>query len=394
MKASFKQKSSPLQDEMDSALAGRVGPLFADALAARSFSGASCLVAGARNILFETACGAVGFTPGAAAITTNTWFDLASLSKPLVTASLCMVAVSQGWLDLDTPLEQLLAHRYVPADKARITLRQLLNHCSGLPAYRPFYRNLSDVALPMRRETLITWILQESLLSSPQTLSVYSDLGFMVVADILEHHLAMALDAAATMFLFQPLGIADLGFRSAALNESPPDPRGTASPSTPVRFAQTEWCPWRRRQLSGEVHDENASALGGVAGHAGLFGTARGMYRWLSFLWDVHEGRATSPWLTAPVVRSFWQRQELVAGSTWALGFDTPSAADSSAGDHFSPHTVGHLGFTGTSFWLDLDQEIMIILLTNRVHQGRNGIAIKAFRPQLHNAVMETLYAR
>lgn len=394
MKASFKQKSSPLQDEMVSALAGRVGPLFADALAARTFSGASCLVAGAGGILFEAGYGAVGFTRGAAAITTNTWFDLASLSKPLVTASLCMVAVSQGWLDLDTPLEQLLAYRYVPADKARITLRQLLNHCSGLPAYRPFYQNLSDVALPKRRETLTTWILQESLLSVPRTLSVYSDLGFMVVADILEHHLAMALDAAATKFLFQPVGITDLGFRSAVLNESSPDPRGTAGLSTPVRFAETEWCPWRRRQLSGEVHDENAYALGGVAGHAGLFGTARGMYRWLNFLWDVHEGRITSPWLTAPVVRTFWQRQELVAGSTWALGFDTPSAADSSAGDRFSAHSVGHLGFTGTSFWLDLDQEIMIILLTNRVHQGRNGIAIKAFRPQLHNAIMETLYAR
>jgi serine-type D-Ala-D-Ala carboxypeptidase len=400
MKAFFVPKSNPLSNNLANAIHSRLTPLFRDALAERVFSGASVLVAGVAGALFEAAYGAVSFAPEAAPVTPGTWFDLASLTKPIVTASLTMAAVSQGWMQLDAPLEQLLAHRSVPPDKGAITLRQILNHCSGLPAYQPYYRQLNEIAAADRRETLLNWVLQEPLFAPPQTVCAYSDLGFMLLTEILEHTLAMPLDSAAYRFLFEPVGIEELRFfpefgrdsGSAALPQTTLSHQadGAARP----QFAQTEWCPWRLRLLDGEVHDENTFTLGGVAGHAGLFGTARAVHRWLAQLWAIHDGLTSSPWIGSSVIRAFWQRQNLVAGSTWALGFDTPSATGSSTGGYLSTHSVGHLGFTGTSFWLDLDQEVMIILLANRIHPNRNNQAIKAFRPHFHNIIMDTLYAQ
>jgi serine-type D-Ala-D-Ala carboxypeptidase len=450
MKAFFVLKNNPLSNNLEDAIHARLTPLFRDALAERVFSGASVLVAGVAGALFEAAYGALSFSPQAAPVTPGTWFDLASLTKPIVTASLTMVAVSQGWLQLDAPLEQLLAHRSVPPDKGAITLRQILNHCSGLPAYQPYYQQLNDIAAADRRETLLTWILQEPLIAPPQTICAYSDLGFMLLTEVIEHTLAMPLDFAAHRFLFEPAGIEELRFLPVACNAAPEPsavawwtasrlpapiysgesrdeaafpvtggPPPPSLPSTPevernhdsavlpqtalndetdgvarLQFAQTEWCPWRLRLLDGEVHDENTFALGGVAGHAGLFGTARAVHRWLAELWAVHDGLANSPWIDASVIRAFWQRQNLVASSTWALGFDTPSATASSTGECLSTHSVGHFGFTGTSFWLDLDQKVLIILLTNRIHPSRHNQAIKAFRPQFHNIIMDTLYAQ
>ncbi|HBD09748.1 MAG TPA: serine hydrolase [Syntrophobacteraceae bacterium] len=393
MMESFELKSGPSPSEIKVAVGTRVKKLFHEALALRVFSGASILVAGVGGVCFESCYGRISFASEAPRVTAETWFDLASLTKPLVTASLSMAAVSRGWLDLDAPLNDLLRNHSVPLDKAPITLRQLLNHCSGLPAYRPYYRRLMEATPAVRRETLVSWVLQEPMLGSPESVAAYSDLGFMLIAEILEQCLAMPLDVAAVKLLFEPLGIRDLRFQTTAPLGTSADEGGDEAAMVVTRFVRTELCLWRRRQLAGEVHDENAYALGGVAGHAGLFGNTRGVYRWLNFLWDVHEERTSSPWFSPEVVQDFWRRQELVAGSTWALGFDTPSSEDSSAGARFSPHSVGHLGFTGTSFWLDLDHEIMIILLTNRVHANRDKAAIKAFRPQIHNAIMETLYA-
>ena len=142
------------------------------------------------------------------------------------------------------------------------------------------------------------------------------------------------------------------------------------------------------------MHDENAYCLGGVAGHAGLFGTARGICDLLRALWNIHNGGDASVALAPSVVRAFWMRQNLVPESSWALGFDTPSAAGSSAGTRFSSRSIGHLGFTGTSFWMDLEREILVILLTNRVHPTRTNDRIKLFRPVFHDVVMDCLYAR
>lgn len=394
MKPSCGRNSIPLRHDLEDTLRVRLDPLFQDALARHIFSGAGVLVAGSEEVLFEATHGAVSFAPGAARVSADTWFDLASLTKPLVTAPLAMVGVSKGWLKLDEPLYRAVKWRSVPDDKRDLSIRQLLNHCSGLPAYRPYFRKLVDVPPGERRSTLLTWILREPLLGPPQMVTAYSDLGFMLLAEIIQERLEMRLDDAAVRFLFEPAGIKDLRFRPVRPGVAPDVPvYGSDRRPSPV-FAHTEWCPWRSRLLAGEVHDENAYALGGVAGHAGLFGTARAIHGWLRILWDPYRDRANSQWIDSSVVREFWRRQNLVPGSTWALGFDTPSSTQSSAGERFSANSVGHLGFTGTSFWLDLGQEILVVLLTNRVHPNRENSTIKSFRPHLHNAVMDTMYAR
>jgi CubicO group peptidase (beta-lactamase class C family) len=147
--------------------------------------------------------------------------------------------------------------------------------------------------------------------------------------------------------------------------------------------------------IVGEVHDENAFSLGGVAGHSGLFGIAQGAFILISFLWDICRDSLQNDAWSSEVVKDFWTRQNIVPQSTWALGFDTPSSSNySSCGRFFSSRSVGHLGFTGTSFWLDLDQGILVVLLTNRVYPTRENNKIRQFRPMLHNLVMKELPCR
>ncbi len=163
--------------------------------------------------------------------------------------------------------------------------------------------------------------------------------------------------------------------------------------SSLLTYAATQFCPWRKRLLFGEVDDENAWTLNGVSGHAGLFGTARGIFKLLSFLWNIYEGNLTDPLWPRDLVRLFWTRTEVAEGlSDWCLGYDTPSRKGySSAGRYFSGNTIGHLGFTGVSFWLDLEKRILVILLTNRVHPTRQNDEIRQLRPVLHDIVMEAL---
>jgi CubicO group peptidase (beta-lactamase class C family) len=157
---------------------------------------------------------------------------------------------------------------------------------------------------------------------------------------------------------------------------------------TEDQFAPTEDCPWRKRTVVGYVHDENAYALGGYSGHAGLFGTAKEVYTLVDLLRNHFLGKRND-YLRPETVRMFFRRQDLVKGSTWAMGWDTPSPEDSSSGKYFSSNSVGHLGFTGTSVWMDLDKDIIVIFLTNRVHTTRNNEKIRAFRPRIHDRVME-----
>jgi CubicO group peptidase (beta-lactamase class C family) len=164
-------------------------------------------------------------------------------------------------------------------------------------------------------------------------------------------------------------------------------------PSSGIQFAATQVCAWRKRLLFGEVDDENAWTLNGVAGHAGLFGTARGVFKMLSFLFNIYEGNLCDPLWPRDLVRLFWTRTGIAEGSSdWCLGYDTPSRKGySSAGRYFSSNTIGHLGFTGVSFWLDLEKRIMVILLTNRVHPTRQNDEIRQLRPVLHDIIMEAL---
>ena len=357
----------------------RILQLLLDAVAGGVFPGAVLLVSRHKKTLFCEAVGNGAVLPAPRLMTDQTRFDLASLTKPLATALTVLCLVSQEKLQLDDALAELLPSTNIPQDKETITLRQLLCHCSGLPAWKPYYLSLQTLPLKDRKASLRQMILQEPLDSSPGTITTYSDLGFLLIEWILEQSSGQNLHHFTRKDLFGHLGCATPAFL----------PLDQGSVPDPFEFADTEYCSWRAITLSGQVHDENAYVLGGVAGHAGLFGTASEVKCVLDAILDtLSTGDTSTPW-SRERLTEFLRPALLDPTSTWALGFDTPGSSDSSAGHHFSSETIGHLGFTGTSFWLDLQREMAVILLTNRIHLSRDNEKIKDFRPLLHDAVME-----
>ena len=353
--------------------------LLLDGVAEGVFPGAVLLVSRRRNNLFFEAVGNAALVPTPRPMTRQTRFDLASLTKPLATSLAVLCLVSQGKFQLDGSLAELLPTASIPDDKQEITLRQLLCHCSGLPPWKSYYLSLETIPQKARKQQIRQLILQEPLVCSPATKTIYSDLGFLLVEWVLEENSGQDLYGFTRRHLFGRMGCATPEFL----------PLDLQSDGALYEFAATEYCPWRGKILSGQVHDENCFSLGGVSGHSGLFGTASEVECVLHAVLDtMSSGKTSAPWSREPL-SEFVRPARLVPSSTWALGFDTPASADSSAGRFFSSRTVGHLGFTGTSFWLDLEREMTVILLTNRVHPSRDNDRIKKFRPVLHDAVME-----
>jgi serine-type D-Ala-D-Ala carboxypeptidase len=344
------------------------------AVADAVFPGGVLLVSRGGRVLFH---GAYGYANLVAKrpMTTATVFDLASLTKPLATALAVMLLVQQGGLGLEQDLAALLPG-FARGDKAAVTISQLLSHSSGLPAYRPYYLELCDLPPAERRPRLRQLLAQEPLVYPPGERSLYSDLGFMLLEWIVETVSGRRLDRFVAEAVYGPLGIAPLFF--IGLEHPPPQ----------ADYAATEQCPWRRRLIESQVHDENAYVLGGIAGHAGLFGTAAAVHGLLAELVSAYHGPGPAGLFQGSAVRRFFQR---APGTDKALGFDLPSATGPSCGRFFPPGSVGHLGFTGTSFWIHPEQAISVILLTNRVHPSRDNIAIRRFRPLIHDAVMQTL---
>ena len=304
-------------------------------------------------------------------------FDLASLTKPLATVLATLCLKQRGLLRLNDPLPDLL-NQPIPADKRAITLAQLLRHSSGLPAHRPYFESLRELSVDKRRDALLTMLLAEPLESAPGSKVVYSDLGFILLGRIIEEISNEPLDEFVASWLYAPLGLQE----KIAFN-----PPGSPVFGAKSMFAPTEECPWRGKVLQGEVHDDNAHALGGVAGHAGLFGTAGAVLTLVRFLLDLQQGRASHPHLAAADLQEAVRRTNTQADSTWGLGFDTPAASQSSAGHLLSRQSFGHLGFTGTSFWCDPERDLSVVLLTNRVHPCRDNTLIRDFRPRFHDAV-------
>jgi len=277
----------------------------------------------------------------------HTVFDLASLTKPLCVGTLLMWAVSEGRISLDDDVF------------GRGTVAQLAGHTSGLPAHRHFYLK-PDV--PIRDQ-----VMAEPLIAAPGAQAVYSDLGYMLLGWHLEAVYGRPLDELFER-VKEAFYLRDVGFSpdSALLS----------------RVAPTEDCAWRGKVLHGEVHDPNAHALGGVAGHAGLFGTAHEVHRWGLMVLDAWHGRP-SP-VDSDVLRRFLKPQPR---TSWRLCFDSVSPGYSSAGSSFGPNAFGHLGFTGTSLWLEPDREWVAVLLSNRVHPlVIDKPPIKALRPRFHDA--------
>jgi CubicO group peptidase (beta-lactamase class C family) len=315
----------------------------------------------------------------------ETCFDLASLTKVLATAPLVLLAIQRGRLGLDTPVSRVLED-FTGQGREAVTIRTLLEHSSGLPAWRPYYeavRSAGDgswTATVKGQETVRRMAAGEAPEAPPGSRALYSDVGFILLDWILEHVYGRPTDVLFSESLATPLTLASLFFVDFKA------PHLAARARQGRAFAATERCPWRNRTLVGEVHDDNTYAMGGVSGQAGLFGTidavAAVAAAWLGSL------VSGSGLFDAQLTAQFW-RKSAVPGSTRALGFDTPSPQDSQAGSGFGPRTVGHLGFTGTSLWIDPDRELIVVLLTNRVHPTRTNEAIKRFRPALHERVAE-----
>jgi CubicO group peptidase (beta-lactamase class C family) len=291
--------------------------------------------------------------------------------------------VSKGTLSIDAPLSKLLPESR-DTDKAALTLKMLLNHAAGFPLYIPYFKELigrfgdfRNLPFTDLRRDIIRMILAEKLVAAPGAVQQYSDLDFILLGEALGR-----LTGQDIAHYFQTAIAAPLGL-SACFRRLPNEPVYGS------QFAATELCPWRGEVLQGAVHDDHAYLMGGVAGHAGLFATA----------WDVHRlGREWmhayqgKPSLFSPdTVRTFWTRTSAAEDATWTLGWDTPSIGQSTSGKYFSRNSVGHLGFTGASYWLDLDRDLSISLLTNRIHPLRSNLGIKKFRPEFHDLVMEGL---
>lgn len=350
----------------------RVHRLMRRAVDAGVFPGGALLVSQRGDIRFRRAYGVMNLLTRRPA-TLETVFDLASLTKPLATTLAVMALTELGRLALDDPIGiHLMPLR--GTDKSRITVRQLLSHRSGLPAYRPYFIPLSDIPPRRRQAALRDYVMREPLTGRPGECRLYSDIGFMVLQWLVEDISGHPLDRFAAEAAYRPMGCRGLFF--PGLN-----------PGTPLCFAATERCGWRQQIVEGTVHDENAWVMGGVAGHAGLFGTVGAVWNLLGNLTNIYKGRKQSGGFRPETVKAFFEGRK-----GWGpLGFDAPAPQGSSAGRFFGPRSIGHLGFTGTSFWVDPDRDVIVVLLTNRVHPSRKNLKIKEFRPILHHEIMKSL---
>ena len=334
--------------------------------------------------------GLAAVRPERVPMTRETVFDVASLTKPIATGTALLWNLHEGRLELDAPVAKVLPV-FAERDKEAVTLRHLLTHSSGLKPWRAFHELLLErerktgetwLGTEAGRELILDRVLRSGLVHGPGEAAVYGDLDFIALGAVVEAVEGRRLDAVVRDRVAEPLGLGDTRFF----------PLADGRPADPVRrrIAATENCPWRERMLWGEVHDPNASAMGGVAGHAGLFSTADDLMRFAMTWLDVWHGRSEA--LPRAWVQRFSERQQLPKGSDWALGWDTPTEGQSSSGRHFSARSIGHLGFTGTSIWIDLEREAVIVMLTNRVHQVAKKSRFE-LRPVVHDLVMDAFLA-
>lgn len=345
------------------------------AVSEKIFPGGALLVSKSGSVIFNKTYGTANIF-AKQPLTHETVFDLASLTKPLATSLAVMILIQENKLKLDQTIGTIIAS-LKNSPKSEIKIKHLLSHTSGLPDYRPYYLKICKLLAKSRKETLRKYLINEPLISSVGEKTIYSDLGFMVLDWVIETVSGFRLDRFITRKAYQPLGLTDLFFID--LENKIPE----------KMYAATEKCPWRNLLLNGMVHDENAFTIGGISGHAGLFGTAESVHKLLIELLNSYRGVSQKNIFDKNLVRQFLDRKTEDAR---ALGFDVPSKEGSSCGNFFTKAaTVGHLGFTGTSFWMDLNQMIIVILLTNRIHPTRNNEGIKTFRPKLHNEVMKQI---
>lgn len=359
----------------------KIDEAMANAVAEGVFPGAVLLWARKDRLFYHKAFGVTDIRVQKP-VTLNTVFDLASLTKPLATALAVADLISSGQLGKETYLQDALPAA-CGTDKAKVTIDMLLRHRSGLPAHRPYFKALPD-PLPgiEARSWLRRMVLSEPLAYEPGNKEIYSDLGYILLAWVVEYLSGVRLDAFVHDRIFAPLNIDHLFFNPLGADLTRP-----GEDKASLVFAATSHCPWREKMILGEVEDENAWAAGGIEGHAGLFGTASGVHRLCCQILQALENNETKV-INSSVIRCFADRKNEMMRPA---GFDSPSGENPSSGRSFSKRSVGHLGFTGTSFWIDPDNGLITVLLSNRVHPSRENTDIRKFRPRIHDLIASAI---
>jgi serine-type D-Ala-D-Ala carboxypeptidase len=341
--------------------------VLAHAIAERAFPGAAFAVSRQGETLLQGAVGRFTYDDASDEITLSTIFDLASVTKVVATTAMAMLLYDRGLLSLEQPVAQCLPE-FAGSDarRKRVSVAMLLAHSSGLPAYERMFERADT------REKLLELTFQVPLQAEPGSRAEYSDIGFILLGELLSRIAGETIDQFCAREIFAPLAMKSTCFR-------PPQKLRTGIPPT------IDDRSFRHRVIQGEVHDENSSVMGGVSGHAGVFANTTDLMKFSASLLG-HGPRL----FRKETVRLFATRQAIPSGTSRALGWDTPSAP-SQSGKHFSEHSFGHLGYTGTSLWIDGEREIAIVLLTNRTWPDNQSKLIKRVRPLFHDAVMEEL---
>jgi CubicO group peptidase (beta-lactamase class C family) len=347
----------------------------------RAYQAAVLLVARGEEILLHGSAGEASL---------SSIFDIASVTKPLV-ASLFYLLVQQGTLTPGGKVSEILPVRSPDPGFPEITFRHLLSHTSGLPAYRRFYRELRETEEKEGRkmwgtaeghDRIVSAVLSLPLESPPGTACVYSDLDFLLLGRVIEASSFTTLDRLLRRELAAPLGMHDTGYL----------PLLTMSECETGRLMSTGHSEERGREKVGEVDDENASAMGGVAGHAGVFSTAHDLFLFSREILRARRGEGRV--LTRRSAGEMTAKVTTPPGCSYTPGWDTPTsgkAGGSQAGRHFPEDSIGHLGYAGCSLWIDLPREITVAFLTNRVYYGQDNPRLRTLRPAIHDAVMEAL---
>jgi CubicO group peptidase (beta-lactamase class C family) len=333
----------------------------------KSFPGAAVAIAHQGQLVALKGFGHFTYDAGSPPVTATTVYDLASVTKVVATTAACMVLYEQGKFHLEQPVVEVLPEfAGYDARRAQITFRMLLAHSSGLPAYARMFAGASS------RADVVEQAFQIPLAADPGSQAEYSDVGFIIIGEALERISGQPFDKFCKEHVFDPLSLTSLTFKPAA---------NMKSLIPPTEDDMT----FRHEIVQGEVNDENAWAMGGIAGHAGCFSSA---YDIAVFAQCMLNGG--TPLLKAHTVELFTRREENPPGSSRALGWDTPSPPSQSGG-FFSPRAYGHLGFTGTSLWIDPERQLSVTLLTNRTWPDRATQTIKQIRPAFHDAVIEAI---
>jgi len=377
--------ATPASVGMAADLAKRLDSIVAVGMAEGAAPGVALAVGRWGRLVHLKAYGRIDVAPNAPAVTDSTMFDMASLTKVVATTTAAMILEDEGKLDIDSTV-----HSYLPeltdTAKARITVRMILTHSGGFEAFAPLWREFRG------RAQYLTQINARPLAYVPGDSTVYSDWDFVLMGLIIERITGMPLDQFVSSRVWQPLNMHDTGFNPLASGAMPADSDCTSAfrADNPLlaRIAMTEIdTVYRHTHIHGIVHDENACALGGVAGHAGLFSSARDVAVFSQML--LNGGEYAGVRLIQPTTVARWTARQSNKSSR-ALGWDTPSG-NSSAGHYFSPRSFGHTGFTGTSIWVDPERGVFVVLLTNRVDPTRANMRAEPLRRDIADAVQSAI---